>query len=331
MRRNSRSKYLFIRVQEACNADCFFCEFAKSQDSYRMSVSAMHDVARQAADLDIGVIRFTGGEPLMHAQIVQLVAECASFGHDVSIITNGTQLKRYGADLVQAGLSQVILSLDSPDPETHNVYRRTPHLFERAVSGIEGLAGLVQVRVNTVVGPHNYGDMPRMQRLLEGLGVDQWELSPIKLARASTYADRADVIERCGPIYDRGRQGALIPMGEPFYGSTVEAQDLYFNEGIVPRADQPVCRVTDDVRFLDPKNRKQYACSLLPHRDPRDVGWGDASGPTDEAILLDTPTFRAHQDFYRANGPSICEGCSTTAAGYSNDMNTNGTVAAWSY
>lgn len=32
-----RHRYLFIRVLEACNADCFMCEFALSRDTYRFS------------------------------------------------------------------------------------------------------------------------------------------------------------------------------------------------------------------------------------------------------------------------------------------------------
>lgn len=34
----TRDKYLFIRILEACNADCFMCDFALSRDEYRFSV-----------------------------------------------------------------------------------------------------------------------------------------------------------------------------------------------------------------------------------------------------------------------------------------------------
>lgn len=328
--RSDRSKYLFVRVQEACNADCFFCEFALSKDPYRLPLSQMEQVAADAREEGIGVIRFTGGEPLMHPEILALVEACSSQGHEVSMITNGVALARRADDLVAAGLSQVIISLDSPDPETHNTYRRTPKLFEKAVEGIEALDGRVLVRVNTVVGPHNYADMPRMQHVLEGLGVAQWELSPIKLARPVRYPDPVEVVETCAPIY-AGRPGALVPMGEPFYGATSEEQAAYFSAGQVPRPRGPVCHVTDDVRFLDPKNGQIFACSLLPHRDPTGIESGTTGGADGGVIDLGTPSFRRHQDHFRAVGPTTCQGCSTTAAGYSNSVDTKGRAELWSY
>ena len=329
--RSDRSKYLFIRVQEACNADCFFCEFALSKDPYRFPPTQMEQVASEARDQGVGVIRFTGGEPLMHPQVLDLVRACSAQGHEVSMITNGVALARYADELVEAGLSQVIISLDSPDPDTHNTYRRTPKLFEKAVEGAAALDGRVLVRVNTVVGPHNYADMVRMQQMLEGLGVTQWELSPIKLARPVRYPDPAHVIETCSSIYDDSRPGALVPMGEPFYGATPGEQEAYFETGQVPRPNGAVCHVTDDVRFLDPKNGQLYACSLLPHRDPTGIESGDAGGADGGVISLGTPSFRRHQEHFRDRGPQVCQGCSTTAAGYSNTVDAHGGVELWSY
>lgn len=329
--RSERSKYLFIRVQEACNADCFFCEFALSKDPYRFPLSQMEQVAVQARELGVGVIRFTGGEPLMHPQVVELVRACAAQDHEVSMITNGVALARRADELVDAGLSQVVISLDSPDAEVHDTYRRTPKLFERAMEGIHALRGRVLVRVNTVVGPHNVEDMPRMQRVLEEAGVAQWELSPIKLARPVRYPDPAAVVERCASIYDTSRPGALVPMGEPFYGATPQEQEAYFSTGQVPRPKGPVCHVTDDVRFLDPKNGQLFACSLLPHRDPTGIESGATGGEEGGTIDLESPSFRRHRDHFRDVGPQTCQGCSTTAAGYSNTVERTGGVPTWSY
>jgi len=326
-----RARYLFVRVQEACNADCFFCEFALSKDPYRFPLGEMQRLAAEARDQGINVIRFTGGEPLMHPQIVELVRAASAEGHRVSMITNGVLLAQYADALIDAGLSQVILSLDSPDAETHNTYRRTPKLFERAVEGAKALKGRAVLRVNTVVGPHNYHDMPRMQEVLEDIGFEQWELSPIKLSRAVRYPDPQEVIESCRPLYETDRDGALVPLGEPFYGATPAQQDAYFEEGRVPRPQGARCHVTDDVMFLDPKNAKLFACSLLPHRDPTGIESGDAAEHGKGHVSLNTPTYRAHRDHYAEVGPSVCTGCSTTAAGYSNAIDANREPALWDY
>lgn len=326
-----RPKYLFVRVQEACNADCFFCEFALSKDPYRFPLGEMQRLAAEARQRGVTVIRFTGGEPLMHPQIVELVRAASVEGHEVSMITNGVLLTKYADELIDAGLSQVILSLDSPDPETHDTYRRTPKLFERAVEGAAALKGRAVLRVNTVVGPHNYRDMPRMQTVLEEIGFEQWELSPIKLSRAVRYPDRADVVRTCRSVYEPSHPGALVPLGEPFYGGTPEEQDAYFELGRVPRPSGSRCHVTDDVMFLDPKNARLFACSLLPHRDPKGIESGDAVDTETGSVSLGTPSFRAHREHYAAVGTRSCTGCSTTAAGYSNKIDLGLEPTLWEY
>ncbi|MFD8081335.1 cytosylglucuronate decarboxylase [Kitasatospora sp. NPDC059722] len=326
-----RPRYLFIRVLEACNADCFMCEFARSRDGYRFSAADMRDTVAQAWPLGVRVVRFTGGEPLLHQDVTELVRIGAHAGMAMSIITNGHRLPRLAGPLAEAGLAQIIVSLDGAGPRTHDVYRGTPGLFESAVEGLRRCRELgVLPRVNTVVGPHNYAQMPQLQRLLEDIGVEQWELSAIKLDRTVRYPDPDDVTARCEPLYDGSRPGALRPLGRRFYGDTDAERSAYFDGGVTPRAEGPACHVTDDVVYLDPKQGRQFACSCLPHRDPDERGSGratDASG----RIWLDQPSFRTHRAHFRAAGPLSCTGCSTTAAGYSDDIARLGTAANWSY
>jgi len=60
---------LFIRVTENCNAGCFMCGFGKSKKQLYMSVETMREVAAQAKKTGIKVVRFTGGEPLLHQEL----------------------------------------------------------------------------------------------------------------------------------------------------------------------------------------------------------------------------------------------------------------------
>lgn len=325
-----RQRYLFIRILEACNADCFMCEFALSRDTFRFSLDDFAELLPKARAAGVGYVRFTGGEPLMHQDVVELVRAGADAGMKMSMITNGMMLPKKAPQLADAGLAQVIVSLDGGSAATHDVYRRSPGMFDNGLRGLRDAAALgVLPRVNTVVGPHNYTEMPDLQKVLTEAGVEQWELSALKLERSITYPDPDHVRAICDPIYDADPNALLVPLGKRFYGDTPQEQERYFAESMTPRASEPLCHVVDDVIYIDGKYGRMYACSCLPHREGEDLG----GAPLREggAIHLDTPVFRTHADFFRERGPDMCGGCSTTAAGYSDDVARLGVAAPWQY
>ncbi|WP_431982930.1 cytosylglucuronate decarboxylase [Streptomyces qinglanensis] len=326
-----RQRYLFVRILEACNADCFMCEFALSRDTFRFSRQDFAELLPEAVAAGVRYVRFTGGEPLMHPEVVALVRDGTAAGMRMSLITNGSLLPRTAPALAEAGLAQVIVSLDGSSAATHDVYRRSPGMFDSGLRGLRECAALgVLPRVNTVVGPHNYTQMPELQRVLTEAGVRQWELSALKLERSIRYPDPAHVRAVCDPLYAADPDTLLVPMGKRFYGDTPQEQERYFADSQTPRASEPLCHVVDDVIYIDGKHGRSYACSCLPHREGSE-GPGGAPLREHGAIRLDTPVFREHADHFRTQGPRSCAGCSTTAAGYSDDIARLGTAAPWRY
>lgn len=321
-------KYLFVRVLEACNADCFMCGFALSRDSYRTSPQSFRLILAEAITMDVGFVRFTGGEPLMHREILELIQICTDSGVKSSLITNGQSLAHHATQLEAAGLDQVIVSLDSGDAELHNKYRNTSNLFERAVEGVNESRRLgMRVRCNSVVGPHNYDSMPVLQEQLRRHDVQQWELSAIKLSSTIRYDDPTHV-RAVGDVIYAG--DGPIPMGKRWYGDTAEEQEQYFKQGVPPRATTAVCHVTEDVMYLDPRNGYLFPCSLLPHRSVPHL-YGGQIKRDDGSFDLHSEVFAERRNFFRVNGPKLCTGCSSSAAGYSADRSKSRALTDWSY
>lgn len=326
----TRDRYLFIRILEACNADCFMCEYALSRDVFRFSVDDFAELMPQARQAGVRYVRFTGGEPLLHRDVLELVRIGTEHGMRMSIITNGMKLPRMITPLADSGLAQVIVSLDGASGTTHDLYRRSPGLFDNGLAGLRAAADLgVLTRVNTVAGPHNYAELPALQKVLTKNGVQQWELSAIKLERHVTYPDPDHVRAVCDSVYDADPTRLLVPLGKRFYGDDPEEQHRFFAAGITPRASRPLCHVVDDVIYIDGKNGRAYACSCLPQREGERSG--GAAVREGGVIRLDTASFRAHADYFRDEGPRSCTGCSATAAGYSDDVARLESVPPWHY
>jgi cytosylglucuronate decarboxylase len=325
-----RDKYLYVRILEACNAGCFMCGYANSRDRFRMDATEGEMLFDQAAVLGVKYARFTGGEPLLHREIATLVELATNARIGPSLITNGSLLPRKIDSLADAGLQLVVVSLDGAESATHDTRRATPGCFSKAVEGIARAKDLgVAVRVNTVVGPHNYQEMIDLQRLLTDLAVDSWELSALKIAgQRQVYDDHDDVRRVGGVIYDT--EGRLRPLGKRWYGETPDEQSAYLQGGRPPRATGPTCHTTEDVLYLDGKNGHIFVCSCIPHH-PKSVRFAASFRTPDGRIELDGADLAKQREYFRLYGPKSCTGCTSTAAGYSDLVASGVTPAPWTH
>lgn len=322
-------EYLFIRLLEACNSNCFMCDFSGSRDSFRLSPEDFRHILRACREEGVKYIRFSGGEPLLDPRLPDYIAMAKEARIRSSVITNGLLLPMKIEALAAAGLDQVIVSIDSPDAGTHNKFRRTPKMFERAVEGLKTAARLgINTRVNTVCGKHNFADMLKLQDLLTEWGVDQWELSAIKLNKRMHYSDLE--IEKIRAVNEElyNREGKLIPTGARWSGNDAKAEELFFQKGIAP-LPSGTCHIVDVIRYLDAKNGTLYICSLNPHRlegEQKPEQFTDYSN-----FKLNGEITCRNADYFRAHGPKVCTGCSSTAAGLSDQIQAGEPLGDWYY
>ena len=151
--------YLRISVTDRCNLRCIYCMppdgvCLMSHDDI-LRYEEIYTVAQAAAELGIDKIRLTGGEPLVRAglpELIQMLARIETID-DISLTTNGTLLKRYAAELKQAGLRRVNVSLDTLKSDRFELITRSGGNVNQVLEGIEvaRAVGLTPVKLNMVV------------------------------------------------------------------------------------------------------------------------------------------------------------------------------------
>lgn len=98
-------------------------------------------VVRQALPLGLASIKLTGGEPLLHPDVPEILALAREHGLEVNVETNGTLVTpEFAASLARSGRRFVSVSLDGADAPTHEWVRGVPGSFDRACEGIRLLA-----------------------------------------------------------------------------------------------------------------------------------------------------------------------------------------------
>src|SRR5208282_842580 len=116
---------LRISVMDRCNFRCPYCmpksqfhenyRFLKSQE--RLSFEEIARLARLFAGLGVQKLRLTGGEPLLRANLADLIGDLTTIPgiEDIALTTNGVLLAQHAVDLQAHGLKRVTVSLDTLD------------------------------------------------------------------------------------------------------------------------------------------------------------------------------------------------------------------------
>jgi len=147
-------KSMRVSVTERCNLRCFYCHREGELYNHRneMTPEEIERILKIARNLGIRKVKFTGGEPLMRDDIVEIISRAAPLmDRDVSLTTNGTMLKKYASSLKNAGLMRVNISLDTLNKEK---YRRITG-FNHLQDVIDGISEAVDyfhpVKLNFVL------------------------------------------------------------------------------------------------------------------------------------------------------------------------------------
>jgi cyclic pyranopterin phosphate synthase len=254
---------LRISVMDRCNFRCPYCmpkeqfhehyRFLKSQE--RLSFEEIVRLARLFTGLGVRKLRLTGGEPLLRANLADLVGDLSGIPgiDDIALTTNGVLLGQHAVDLRANGLQRVTVSLDTLDKE---IFKRMSGGFaalDQVLSGIDAAlgAGLAPVKINAViergVNDHTVLDLvehfrgsPVIVRLIEFMDVGnrnawrpemvvpsrelaariaaKWPMHPV----SQNY--RGEVAERWRFDDGGGEVGFISSVSQPFCGACSRAR-----------------------------------------------------------------------------------------------------------
>ncbi len=141
-----------ISLTPVCNLRCTYCH-AEGEVAPKEQIRAddIAEILRIAAGFDMTSVKFTGGEPTLRQDLVDIVASVPE-SMESSMTTNGTLLAPIAQDLRDAGLSRVNISLDSLRPDRYEAITRKPYL-ERVLAGIDAAidAELTPIKLNVVI------------------------------------------------------------------------------------------------------------------------------------------------------------------------------------
>jgi GTP 3',8-cyclase len=248
---------------DRCNFRCPYCmpretfheqyRFLGSHE--RLSFDEIVRLVRLFVQLGVRKLRLTGGEPLLRANLPDLIGDLTAIPgvEDVALTTNGVLLARYASELKAAGLKRVTVSLDSLDGA---VFARMSGGFggvDEVLDGIEHArrVELTPIKINAVVqrGINDHTALDLLERF-RGTGVivrfieymdvgnrnhwrselvvpskelaariaERWPLEPLEASYHGEVAQRYAFADGQGEI------GFISSVSQPFCGECTRAR-----------------------------------------------------------------------------------------------------------
>lgn len=155
-----KTPQLRICVIPYCNLRCVYCTtggegYAENLD-VKMTREEIHQVLQASANIGFTNVKFTGGEPLLRPDIVDIIADTRTIQgiREIQLVTNGTLLTRHAIQLKEAGLDVITLSIDAAEPVSYKEIRGGN--FKSVLHGLYNCQEIgLPVRINTVLMKRN--------------------------------------------------------------------------------------------------------------------------------------------------------------------------------
>jgi len=184
--------YLQFAITNICNARCDFCGFAVDRFDPKQRRSVTLKEARNVIDIcvrnDIGYLLFVGGEPMVHRDLRAMTRYAAERGIHPMICTNGSLWTDQNIrDLVNDGLSSVIMSIDSHDVTRHEKNRGLPEVCRKIQRANALFAELGVQTTASVTASRLIDDYDKLPAFLSGLGFKSCTFSYPLTTLGSTY------------------------------------------------------------------------------------------------------------------------------------------------
>ncbi len=157
-----------------CNLACVHCRASADRGPFpgELSTNECLRVMDEIASISKPVIILTGGEPLLRSDIFDLAKYGTNKGFRMVMATNGTLITGEAIKAMKAsGIQRISISLDGPDAETHDAFRKVEGSFKGSLQGIEmAKKGDLEFQINTTITQANLHLIPDILRLAVDLG-----------------------------------------------------------------------------------------------------------------------------------------------------------------
>jgi len=273
---------LDLKVGFKCNNNCIFCAQAHKKYLGDQTTETLKEQLMVAKNDGCDEVVFTGGEPTIRDDIVQLIIFAHEMEYElIQIQSNGRMFsyKDFVKRVVDAGTDEFSPAIHGHIPEIHDAQTRVNGSFTQTYNGIKNLKDAGQdIITNTVITKFNYRFLPEIAEMLIKLGVNQFQLAFVHpVGNSWNFFDvvvprKNDVVRYVHRALDLAIESGYKPgevMVEAFPFCFLQGYEAFCSELYIPPAEVKDATMTikkfEDWRKIEGK-RKFKQCRDCKYR-----------------------------------------------------------------
>ena len=157
-----------------CQNNCVHCYAGGPHETNELNTQQWKEVIDRLHNIGVFILTFTGGEPTLREDLVELQLHAQNKGMVAGLITNGRSLKdkSYVGKLEKTGLDFVQITLESHKPNIHDLMTATKGSWKETVAGIKNVVPThIYATTNTTLSKYNASDFLETMDFIKELGV----------------------------------------------------------------------------------------------------------------------------------------------------------------
>lgn len=182
-------KELTLKIGYLCNNNCIFCVTGHNQPKDLVPFNILKDRLRKYRD-EYAEVLFTGGEPTIHRNIIQILNEAHRLGYKITLETNARMINDSNLlEKIKMVNPAVITHLESHNPVIHDAISRAQGSFYQTVSAVMKLRKTCEkLFIKVMITKLNYRDVLLTVKFISKLKVDRiWFVFPDPSGYAYRY------------------------------------------------------------------------------------------------------------------------------------------------
>lgn len=297
---------------QTCNLKCVHCYAGSENKQYEgeLTTEQAKVMIDDLAAFGCPVLLFSGGEPTVRPDLLELMKYARSKGMRVVISTNGTLITPEKArQFAEVGLSYVGVSLDGMR-EVHDKFRGVEGAFDKALEGLENARNAgIKIGLRFTINRMNYQEIPKIFDLMEEHKINRICLYHLVYAGRGSELIKEDldheqarqtvryIMTRTQQMFDKGLKPEVLTVDNhadgPFVWMELQKENperaknalqlLQWNQG--NSSGNGICSISWDGEVYADQFFRHFSFGNVKDRPFSEI-WSDVSRTTPESELM---------------------------------------------
>lgn len=251
-----RPRHVHFEITYRCSCRCVFCSrwsVGPQKVADELTTKEILQFLEDAVRLGVVGISFSGGEPFIREDILEIASYCKRLGLFVHVSSNGTLISQENCNQINRLFDSILISVDSHIPDIHDNLRGVSGAYAKAMRALKLLdksKTMVQMVVNAMNIDDLYEYVAQMAQVTDRIRLQPLHRNPANLLvlEDERIGDLKDITSKWNAFTQRLRESNLKLFGSPRYYDLVP-RFLSEPEKLAGKTD---CFMGSHAFFLDP-------------------------------------------------------------------------------